>query len=203
MANLKVKVPIEIEDYKERILLGLSLRQLIWGSIAVVLCVSVYFLLKDINTDLATYAAMFSAAPCVCIGFIKSKEGYTFEYFLKIRLKALFGKSKRSYTTELSENPIPQEIVELKALYDNINSAQLEHKTGDEKKIVKAKKKKPRTEREDTLVKSPKKGFKGQRKKALACLKASRGGSGKAECHTKKEAYQRSCPENITANHRL
>ncbi len=191
MANLKVKVPIEIENYKERIFLGLSLRQLIWGSISLILCVIVYFILKNISTDLATYAAMFSAAPCVCIGFIKSKEGYSFEYFVKLRLKAILGKSKRSYSTEISENPIPQEIVELRELYAEINSAQIEQKKGDEKKIVKAKRKKSGAERKYTsvaAVKSSEKSFKGQRKKALACLKTSRGSCGKTERRTEEEA---------------
>lgn len=189
MANLKVKVPIEIMDYREHILLGLSLRQLLWGSIAIAGGTVTFLLLRNINMDLATYATMFVAAPAFCVGFIRSKEGYTFEQILKIRFLALFGKSKRGYETSDIINIVPAEVIELRDIYQEINSAQIEQEKGDDKTVADKKRKKgisKHTKRKTTteydLVEISKKSIKRKRKAALASCKAKRSGYRQEEC---------------------
>ena len=181
MANLKVKVPIEIMDYREHIFLGLSIRQLLWGSIAVACGTVTFLLLRNISMDLATYATMFVAAPAFCMGFIRSKEGYTFEQMLKIRISAFLGKSKRGYETSSDTNIIPVEVIELREIYQEINSAQIEQEKGDDKTATDKKRKKgfsKRTKRKSTteydLVEISKKSIKRKRKAALASCKAKR-----------------------------
>lgn len=194
MANLKVKVPIEIEDYKERIILGLSLRQLAWGSLSLICGAVTFLLLKNINNDLATYATMLAAVPGFCMGFIKSREGYTFEYLVGIRLRAIFGKNKRPYETEVSNNPVPEEIVELMELHQEINVAQIEQNKGDVKKVVKKKKRKRKAdsrEREYDVpfpVQSTAKSYKRARKKTFSYIKEAGGGGSQTECQAKETA---------------
>jgi hypothetical protein len=92
--SIEVRVPEEIKDYKESIIAGLSIRQLACGAVAFGCGVPTFLLLRNINMDLATYATMAAVVPAFCIGFIR-KGGYTFEKYLKIKLKAVFGKNKR------------------------------------------------------------------------------------------------------------
>ena len=106
--SIEVRVPEEIKDYKESIIAGLSIRQLICGAAAFGCGIPTFFLLKNINMDLATYATMAVAVPAFCIGFIK-KGGYTFEKYIKIRLKAAFGVNKRKYEIKCTSLPIEAE----------------------------------------------------------------------------------------------
>lgn len=118
MANsIEVRVPEEIMDYKESIIAGLSVRQLICGSIALLCGIPTFFLLKNINDDLALYSTMIVTIPAFCVGFIK-RDGYNFETFMKIRLCNFFSKSKRGYEIN-SDSDLPIEIEEYRKLLLN------------------------------------------------------------------------------------
>lgn len=212
MANLKVKVPIEIEDYKERIILGLSLRQLAWGSIAILCGAPTFLLLKQVNTDLATYLTMAVSAPAFCMGFVRSKEGYTFEYLVKIRFNSMFGKSKRPYETEISNNIIPQEIIEFRELYNEVDTALAEQQAQGGENLVSLKNKKGKrvqtrakgkTKTEYDLVEITKKSAEKQRKAALSYIKATRGGNKPSKPKESQAATQRSCTDNGTADDKI
>ena len=119
--SIEVRVPEEIKDYKESIIAGLSIRQLACGAVAFGCGIPTFLLLRNINMDLATYATMAAVVPAFCIGFIR-KGGYTFEKYLKIKLKAVFGKNKRKYETIGTSPPI--EVEEYRAYYQELAAEQ-------------------------------------------------------------------------------
>jgi hypothetical protein len=107
--SIEVRVPDEIMDYKESIIAGLSIRQLVCGGVALLCGVPTFFLLKGISEDLAMYTTMAVVAPAFLIGFIK-KDGYTFEKYAKIRIYNFLSKSKRGYETNPQDSlPIEHE----------------------------------------------------------------------------------------------
>lgn len=64
---ISVSVPKEISDYKEKVIFGLSLRQLVCGVIAVGLAVATGLLLVQVlglSIDIAGYPLVFFLAPC-------------------------------------------------------------------------------------------------------------------------------------------
>jgi hypothetical protein len=159
---------------------------------------------------------MLVSAPAFAMGFIRTKEGYTFEYLVKIRFRALFGKNKRSYETEISENFIPEEIIELRELHNEVNAVIAEqhnqqcNQGGVENAVCKnqkrkgVRKKSKRKERpEFDLIEISKKGSEKQRTSALAYIKTARR-SLKAEKFEKDEtASQGSRTENSTADNQV
>lgn len=99
--SVEVSIPKEITEYKEKILFGLSIRQLIFFSIALVVGVGVYFLsLFHLGKDLASYLTIIVVMPIFAVGFLQ-KDGYTFDKYIKIMLQHKFKRSKRYYKTEL------------------------------------------------------------------------------------------------------
>lgn len=101
--SIEVRIPKEITEYKEKILFGLSIRQLICFSSAILLCVGTYILLVNflgLSKDIVSYIVIIEAMPLLAAGFIK-KNGLTFEKYAKLFLKHKFGTKKRTYKTEL------------------------------------------------------------------------------------------------------
>jgi hypothetical protein len=107
--SIEVRVPDEIADYKESLVAGLSIRQLVCGGVALLCGVPTYLLLHNFSQDLATYATMLVVAPSFCVGFIK-RDGYPFEVWLKIRIYNFLSKSKRGYETDVEANSLPIEV---------------------------------------------------------------------------------------------
>ena len=172
---LEVRIPDEIKDYKESIIAGLSIRQMICGSIALLCGIPTFLLLKNINEDVATYATMAVVAPAFCVGFIK-KDGYTFEVFLKIRLNAMFAKSKRGYETDSEKNYYPDEIERYRQFSDEISAEDEQDKKDKEvKKIDRSKKGKAKTREpnEYELIEVTEKSIERKRKAAYKSLKAA------------------------------
>lgn len=164
--SIEVRVPEEIKDYKENIIAGLSVRQLICGGIALLCGIPTFLLLKNVNMDIATYATMLVVVPAFCVGFIK-KDGYTFENYIKIRMRSYFVKNRRIYETEPDKNLISAEL----GYYTKDN----DH--GGEKVVAKEHKshKKTKEPREYDLVEVTKKAAERKRKAALKSLKAKAG----------------------------
>lgn len=99
---LEVKIPKEITEYKEKIFLGMSVRQLICFAIAVVVGLITYFAARPfIGNDLAEYLVFGEVMPIMGIGFIRV-NGFAFERYLMIFFKHYFGSPIRTYRTELS-----------------------------------------------------------------------------------------------------
>jgi len=99
--SIEVRIPKEIKEYKEKIIFGLSFRQLISVFVGGVICLGTYFLIKPIvGTDLASDIIIFEALPIFAFGFIKVRS-FNFETYAKIFIKHKLGKSKRTYENKI------------------------------------------------------------------------------------------------------
>lgn len=79
---MKKKINKEILGYSEKIFFGLTLRQLIFSFMAVVVAVTLYFLLRNyISGELLSWLCMMGAAPFAAMGFI-TYHGMTAEQFV-------------------------------------------------------------------------------------------------------------------------
>ena len=186
--SIEVRVPEEIEDYKESIVAGLSVRQLVCSGIALLCGIPTFLLLKNINADLATYSTMIVVVPAFCVGFIK-KDGYNFETYLKIRLYNLLSKSQRGYESNPDENVLPIEVEEYRRIIQGMQKEELKHKSvndntvitkkGGEKLVLFKKKSKSRAKAtakyEYDLAEISAKSIKRKRKAAYKSIKAAEG----------------------------
>ena len=201
---ISVKIPMEIEDYQGKIIMGLSGRQLIFGSLAIGCAVPMYFLLKNVNQDVAIYGAMLAAAPAGLIGFVK-KDGYTFDKYSKVWFKANFCKAERSYSSEENETEdVPIEILKYYDVYNEVKKEELaeqmavsEQNEKGGKKVVsrngKGKKESKKGKRESrtteySTVEITEKSRKRKRKAALQSIKAKRRSLKEAKRKAKKAA---------------
>ena len=99
---ISVSVPKEISDYKEKVIFGLSLRQLVCGVIAVGLAVATGLLLVQVlglSIDIAGYIIMVEVVPLMALGFVRPR-GRPFEEFARLYLDSKLGRHKFSYQTE-------------------------------------------------------------------------------------------------------
>lgn len=99
---LEVKIPKEITEYREKIIFGLSVRQLFCVAIAAIICLITFFAVRPfIGNDLAGYLVLVEAMPIMGVGFLRI-NGFTFERYLMIVLKHMLNKQIRIYQTKLS-----------------------------------------------------------------------------------------------------
>ena len=76
------RVPKEIKEYEEKLIAGLSARQLLYGGLSIVISVGIYFLIQShIGQGMASYIVMFFAFPGFAAGFIKKNDMYLDKYF--------------------------------------------------------------------------------------------------------------------------
>lgn len=100
--SIEVRIPKEITEYKEKILFGLTIRQLLCFIFAIVLGLGSYFLVSRFaGTQMAGYVVIIEVLPIFATGFFK-KNGFTFEKYMKLILKHKLGQNKRIYRTELN-----------------------------------------------------------------------------------------------------
>jgi hypothetical protein len=181
--SIEVRVPEEIADYKESIIAGLSIRQLVCGGIALLCGIPTFLLLRNVNTDLATYATMIVTIPAFCLGFIK-KDGYNFETFLKIKLYAFFSKNQRGYETNIEKNILPVEVEQYRQAIQEMMAEEEKEimqqgkKRGDKRVLNKREqrhksKNKGKAKPEYDLVEITKKGAERKRKTAYKSIKAA------------------------------
>lgn len=79
---LIAKIPKDIKEYKEKIMFGLSGRQLLSVIVAAVICVPLYiFGVNYLGDSLTGWLVMVIAAPIVAFGFVKY-NGMQFEHFI-------------------------------------------------------------------------------------------------------------------------
>ena len=203
--SIEVRVPEEIKDYKESIIAGLSIRQLACGALAFGCGVPTFLLLRNINMDLATYATMAAVAPAFCVGFIR-KDGYTFEKYLKIKLKAVFGRNKRKYETVGIAPPI--EVEEYRAYYQQLAAEQAkseeQQKGGNKvvhtKRERNTKKVQRKKQREYEIIEISKTSYKRARKAAYKAIKKSAGANRKEKCQKEETRESRSRAENVSGH---
>ena len=85
---MEIKIPKEVRQHSETIFFGLTVRQFTCATLAVLLAVTVYFLLKGtLGQETASWACIVSAAPVAVAGFFRY-NGLTFEQFVWAVLKS-------------------------------------------------------------------------------------------------------------------
>lgn len=96
-----VRIPNEIRAYKEKIALGLTLRQLISSVIAIAICVPLYIKGRSfISDDILSWIIIGIAIPLVGIGFVKI-NGMPFEKFIVNIIKVvILLPQKRRFKSE-------------------------------------------------------------------------------------------------------
>lgn len=79
---MEVKINREIRNYTESMFFGLSLRQLIFSSLAVAVAVGLYFLMKPYaGTETVSWVCVLGAAPFAALGFF-TYHGMAAEQFI-------------------------------------------------------------------------------------------------------------------------
>lgn len=86
---MEIKVNREIRSYNEALFLGLSLRQLVFSVLAILVAVGVYFLLRNtFSLETLSWLCILCAAPFAALGFV-TYNGMTAEQLLAAILKYL------------------------------------------------------------------------------------------------------------------
>jgi len=101
--SIEVRIPKEITEYKEKIMFGMSGRQLICFVAAIVLGIGSYVLCTSVlglTMDTAGYVIILLSLPLLAVGFIK-KNGFTFEKYAYMIVRHTIGQQIRPYKTEL------------------------------------------------------------------------------------------------------
>lgn len=79
---MEIKINREIRGYTESMFFGLSLRQLIFSALAVLVAVGLYFLLRPVfGMETLSWLCILSAAPFAALGFV-SCQGMSSGQFL-------------------------------------------------------------------------------------------------------------------------
>ena len=97
---MEIKVNREIRDYNEALFLGLSLRQLVFSALAILMAVGIYFLLRNtFPIETLSWLCILCAAPFAAMGFVKY-NGMTAEQFLVAVIKYLITPKILVYQAE-------------------------------------------------------------------------------------------------------
>ena len=98
---IEVKIPREINSYKEKLFFNLTLRQTICTVVAIGVNVPLYFFGKNyINADLLSWIVIIIAIPIMFAGYFKYNN-LNFEEFITVVLKYnLFSPQIRIYRTK-------------------------------------------------------------------------------------------------------
>ena len=116
---IEVRINKEVRDYQESVFFGLSLRQLVFALLAVLVAVGVYFGLRGVvGTSEIGWICVLAAFPFALCGFF-TYNGMTFEKFLLALIrsellypKKLVFKSDNLYAKAL-ENSCAKEALKL------------------------------------------------------------------------------------------
>ena len=114
---IEVKIPAEIQDYKSKFIMGLSIRQFVSVAGAIIVGGAIGVLGKDrISEDILPWLVMLSVVPFAGYGFFKIHD-MKFEEFIKHWISFNFFPQKRAYEnadidplTEISENIVAEKI---------------------------------------------------------------------------------------------
>lgn len=94
---IEVKIPAEIQDYKSKFIMGLSLRQFVSIAGAIIVGGGIGVLGKDrISEDILPWLVMISVVPFAGYGFFKIHD-MKFEEFVKRWIQFNFFPQKRVY----------------------------------------------------------------------------------------------------------
>lgn len=95
---IEIKIPKEINEYKEKFMFGLTVRQFVSIAVALVICVPSFIFGKDIlGEDLMSWIIILIAAPIFGYGFF-NYNGMPFEQFVKVLYRQKWAEpQKRKY----------------------------------------------------------------------------------------------------------
>ena len=106
---MEIKVNREIRQYTESLFLGLSLRQLIFSALAIIVAVAVYFLLGGIvGVETRSWFCVLCAAPFAALGFV-SYNGMTAEKLFMAIMKYVITPKALKYETDNLYESLTQE----------------------------------------------------------------------------------------------
>lgn len=92
---MEVKINREVRDYTESVFFGLSLRQLLFSVIAILVAVAVYFTLEPrFGIEMVSWMCILGAAPFAAMGFIKY-NGMNAEQFIRAWVRSEFLMPKK------------------------------------------------------------------------------------------------------------
>lgn len=185
---ISVPVPKEITEYKEKIMFGMSGRQIIFSAIAVVLAVGIGVIcyLMGMDISLIGYIIILATAPLMAMGFIR-KNNMPFEKYLFLVLRSKMGQNLLTYKTEL--------LIDMLSTSDNKSiPAERKMKHGSIQKAANGHEKSGRSVGECHQYAEATQGGKGKRKVALRKIKAARQEYRTAKRRATTEATGRSSP---------
>lgn len=97
---INIRIPNEIRSYKEKVVAGLTARQLIASIVAALICVPLYFWGKNfLPEDIVSWVVLIIAIPLMAVGFIKI-SGMPMEKFSVAVVRWFIAPSKRKYATD-------------------------------------------------------------------------------------------------------
>ena len=80
---MEIKINKEIRDFNESIFFGLSMRQFIFSSLAVVVAILLYFILRNfLGIETLSWLCILGAAPFALFGFVKYNGMYDEEFII-------------------------------------------------------------------------------------------------------------------------
>ena len=193
--SIEVRIPKEIKEYKEKIIFGLNLRQLISVLVGGIICLSTFFLIKPIvGVDLASDIIIIEAIPIFAFGFIKVRS-FNFETYAKIFLKHKLGKNKRTYENKLYMINLKDEISYkdyAKKEVRKVESVKISNENEIERTVRRNEKNKITRER----IKRAKKEFKAETKRA----ETEELDKSKEQLEIAKKQYQKARKAKVTKN---
>ena len=193
--SIEVRIPKEIKEYKEKIIFGLNLRQLISVLVGGIICLSTFFLIKPIvGVDLASDIIIIEAIPIFAFGFIKVRS-FNFETYAKIFLKHKLGKNKRTYENKLYMINLKDEINYkdyAKKEVRKVESVKISNENEIERTVRRNEKNKITRER----TKRAKKEFKAETKRA----ETEELDKSKEQLEIAKKQYQKARKAKVTKN---
>ncbi|NLD49102.1 MAG: PrgI family protein [Clostridiaceae bacterium] len=187
--SIEVRIPKEITEYKEKILFGLSLRQLICFAVAIISGVATYYFGSMLlGRDMASYLVIVEVIPVFAIGFIR-KNGFPFEKYAALMFRHRFGTHKRHYKTKLE---IDSNGKEKQVKGDKKNGA-----------IQKANTKADKNKRECQVFEVGEKSRKRKSKETYREIKAAKQDHKRAKQEAFKAAEKRISSKDSTGNHQV
>ena len=107
---MEIKVNREIRDHNEAIFMGLSLRQLVFSALAILIAIGVYFLLRDTFTiETLSWLCILCAAPFAALGFVKY-NGMTAERFIVAAIKYMVTPKVLVYKSQTYFDQFNEEV---------------------------------------------------------------------------------------------
>lgn len=117
-----VTVPRDLSKVKNKLAMGLTLRQLLAVAAAGAVCVPIYLLTMKALGDMAIYIAIIPAIPAFFVGFFRATDGRPFEKVMVNYIKVRYQQPQvRPYQTQniYASLEIMQQIQEVVKQYED------------------------------------------------------------------------------------